>query len=210
VELTGRYCRLEPLDWTAHKDGLFEAICSPGKEPLWTYMAFHPFADADALAAGFEAARQASRLEPLVIRSLGSGKVLGMGSYMNIVEANGCAEIGNIVFGPEMQRSREATEFLYLTAAHLFDDLGYRRYEWKCDNNNEPSKRAALRFGFVAEGLFRKHMVIKGLNRDTAWFAMTDDNWAVYRPAYEAWLAPENFDETGRQRQRLAVREARS
>jgi RimJ/RimL family protein N-acetyltransferase len=104
-----------------------------------------------------------------------------------------------------LQRSREATEFLYLTAAHVFDDLGYRRYEWKCDNNNEPSKRAAVRFGFVPEGLFRKHMIVKGQNRDTAWFAMTDEDWARNKPAYEAWLKPENFDQTGKQRHRLEM-----
>jgi RimJ/RimL family protein N-acetyltransferase len=206
--LTGQYCRLEPLDWAAHKEGLFDAICGEGREGLWTYMAFHPFPDADALAAGFEAARRKSGLETLVIRSLHSGKVLGMGSYMNIAEANGSAEIGSIVFGPELQRSREATEFVYLTAVHLFDDLGYRRYEWKCDNKNEPSKRAALRFGFIPEGVFRKHMVVKGLNRDTAWFAMTDDDWARCKPAYQAWLSPANFDESGQQRQRLTLRAA--
>lgn len=206
VELVGHYCRLEPLDWSVHMQGLFQAVCGEHNDGLWTFLFFHPFADPEALAAGFEAGRKSSGLETLVVRSLRSGRVLGMVSYMNISEANGTAEIGSIVFGPELQRSREATETLYLTASHVFDDLGYRRYEWKCADLNEPSKRAALRFGFIPEGLFRKHMVVKGQNRDTAWFAMTDDDWAGYKPAYEAWLRPENFDEGGQQRQRLAVR----
>jgi RimJ/RimL family protein N-acetyltransferase len=206
VELIGHYCRLEPLDWAVHRDGLFEAICGPGNDGLWTHMFFHPFPTPEALEAGFEAGRKG--LETLVVRSLRGGRVLGMVSYMNISEANGTAEIGSIVFGPELQRSREATETLYLTAAHVFDDLGYRRYEWKCSDANEPSKRAAIRFGFIPEGLFRKHMVIKGQNRDTAWFAMTDDDWAAYKPAYQAWLAPANFDEAGHQRQRLSVKGA--
>ena len=209
VELTGQYCRLEPLDWTVHKDGLFQAICGDGNDGLWTYLFFHPFPDPEALAAGFETGRRKAGLETLVIRSQRSGRVLGMGSYMNISEANGTAEIGSIVFGPELQRSREATEAIYLTAAHVFDDLGYRRYEWKCADTNEPSKRAAIRFGFLPEGLFRKHMVVKGQNRDTAWFAMTDDDWAGYKPAYEAWLNPANFDEAGQQRQPLLVRGTR-
>ena len=112
-------------------------------------------------------------------------------------------EIGNIYWGPTIARRAAATEALYLAARHVFDDLGYRRFEWKCNNLNEPSKKAALRFGFAHEGVFRQHMVVKGLNRDTAWFAMIDKDWPALRAGYEAWLAPENFDAEGRQKRRL-------
>jgi RimJ/RimL family protein N-acetyltransferase len=123
---------------------------------------------------------------------------------MRIDAANGVAETGHILFGPRLARTRAATEAIYLQARHIFDDLGYRRFEWKCNDLNEPSKRAALRFGFTFEGVFRQHMVVKGKNRDTAWFAMLDREWPALRAAFEAWLAPDNFDEAGRQRARLA------
>ena len=116
---------------------------------------------------------------------------------MRIDPAHGVIEIGNILWGPAIARSRIATEALYLSARYVFDDLGYRRFEWKCNNGNEPSKRAAQRFGFTFEGLFRQHMVQKGRNRDTAWFAMTDTDWPRLRAGYEAWLEPGNFDAAG-------------
>jgi RimJ/RimL family protein N-acetyltransferase len=203
--LHGRYTRLEALNWPAHRDGLFDAICGEGKAGLWRYLAFDMFTDPATFAATFEETRAKTGMETMVIRAAATGRVLGMASYMNIHEAHGCAEVGWIAFGPELQRTREATEAMYLMAAHVFDDLGYRRYEWKCDNHNEPSKRAAARFGFLPEGVFRKHMVVKGLNRDTAWFAMTDDDWATCKPIYQAWLATENFDAGGVQIARLRV-----
>jgi RimJ/RimL family protein N-acetyltransferase len=118
---------------------------------------------------------------------------------------HGVIEIGHIWFAPRLQRTRAATEAIYLMARHSFDDLGYRRLEWKCDALNEPSRRAADRFGFTFEGVFRQHMVVKGRNRDSAWFSILDGEWPRIRSAFEAWLAPENFDADGRQRQSLAA-----
>jgi RimJ/RimL family protein N-acetyltransferase len=123
---------------------------------------------------------------------------------MRIVPEHGVIEIGSILWGPGMARSRLATEALYLAARHVFEDLGYRRFEWKCNDRNEPSKRAALRFGFRPEGVFRQHMWAKGANRDTAWFALLDNEWRGLAPGYQRWLAAENFDAAGRERRKLA------
>ena len=127
-----------------------------------------------------------------------------MASYLRMEPQHGVIEIGHIWFAPALQRTRQATEAIFLMARHAFDELGYRRFEWKCDSLNGPSRRAAERFGFVFEGIFRQHMVVKGRNRDTAWYSMTDGEWPVRRAAFEAWLAPENFDRDGRQRRPLA------
>ncbi len=124
---------------------------------------------------------------------------------MRIDRTHGVIEIGNILWGPAIARTRVATEALFLTATYVFETLGYRRFEWKCDDENEPSKRAAMRFGFSFEGVFRQHMVVKGRNRDTAWFAMLDADWPRIRRSFEAWLARENFDADGRQLTRLDV-----
>ena len=124
---------------------------------------------------------------------------------MRMEPAQGVVEVGNILLTPSLQRTTEATEAMYLMAAHVFDQLGYRRYEWKCNAKNEPSRRAALRLGFTFEGIFRQHMVVKGENRDTAWFSMLDHEWPVRKRTIEAWLNPANFDEEGRQRQSLAT-----
>jgi RimJ/RimL family protein N-acetyltransferase len=132
-----------------------------------------------------------------------AGQAAGWASYMRMEPAHGVVEVGNILLTPGLQRTTAATEAMYLMARHVFDHLGYRRYEWKCNANNEPSRRAALRLGFAFEGIFRQHMVIKGRNRDTAWFSMLDGEWPARKRAFEAWLAPENFDDQGRQRQRL-------
>jgi len=128
-------------------------------------------------------------------------------SYLRIVPADGVIETGHIWFTPVIQRSRQATEAVFLQAKHAFDDLGYRRFEWKCNAANAPSRRAALRFGFTFEGLFRQHMIVKGRNRDTAWYAITDRDWPAIRAAFERWLEPQNFGPDGKQRQPLAARE---
>jgi RimJ/RimL family protein N-acetyltransferase len=134
--------------------------------------------------------------------SLGDGAA-GFASYMRMEPAHGVVEVGNILLSPALQRTRAATEAMFLMARHIFDDLGYRRYEWKCNALNEPSRRAAQRLGFTFEGIFRQHMVIKGCNRDTAWFAMLDCDWPARRQAFERWLHSSNFDLSGRQRQSL-------
>jgi RimJ/RimL family protein N-acetyltransferase len=132
-----------------------------------------------------------------------SGKVGGRQTFMRIDQKNGVIEIGNIYWGPSISRTPATTEALYLFARHAFDDLGYRRFEWKCNNTNAASKRAAERFGFAFEGLFRQHMIVKGKNRDTAWFSMLDGEWPRNRKAFEGWLDPANFDREGRQIRRL-------
>ncbi len=132
-----------------------------------------------------------------------SGRCEGRQTFMRITPEHGVIEIGSILWGPTIARTRVATEALFLFARHAFEDLAYRRFEWKCDSRNAPSRRAALRFGFAFEGIFRQHRVVKGLNRDTAWFAMTDSDWPALRKDFEHWLAPENFDARGQQRRRL-------
>jgi RimJ/RimL family protein N-acetyltransferase len=148
--------------------------------------------------------RQAEHAVLLAILPTETARAAGWASYMRITPAHGVIEVGNILFSPALQRTRAATEAMYLMARHVFEDLGYRRYEWKCNAENAPSRRAALRFGFTFEGIFRQHMVVKGHNRDTAWFAMLDHEWPVRKRAFEAWLQPENFDDDGHQRRTLA------
>ena len=128
---------------------------------------------------------------------------LGTASYLRIAPADGSIEVGNIVLGSALQRTTAATESMYLLARHALDDLGYRRYEWKCHNENEASKRSAVRYGFTFEGVFRQHVISKGANRDTAWFSMIDREWPVLKQAFEAWLAPANFEPEGSQKRRL-------
>ncbi|MEM7768147.1 MAG: GNAT family protein [Pseudomonadota bacterium] len=203
VALEGRRVRLEPLDWAPHADGLFEAVDGPGNEGLWTYMPFGPFGTLDAFSQAFEHLRRSQGWETLVIRSSLDGAILGTASYLRIREAHGSCEVGCVAFGQRLQRTAEATEAMALMAAHAFNDLGYRRYEWKCNNANLASRRAADRLGFAFEGVFRNDMVVKGENRDTAWYAMIDADWPAISAALSAWLDPANFDETGAQRRPL-------
>ena len=201
--LAGRYARLEPLDPRRHGDQLFAASMAPGAEERFRYLF-----DTPQDRAGFDAwlARSAASEDPLfyAVIDAATGRCEGRQTFMRIVPEHGVIEIGNILWGPAIARTRVATEALYLFAHHAFDALGYRRFEWKCNARNEPSRRAALRFGFAFEGIFRQHMVAKGENRDTAWFAMIDGDWPRLRAGYERWLAPENFEAGGRQKRRLA------
>jgi RimJ/RimL family protein N-acetyltransferase len=198
----GRYVRLEPLDAARHGDDLFAAGAGPQAGELWRYLADAPYPD----RASFESwLTKSTGDDPLFFATIdkASGRVEGRLAFMRIDPANGVIEVGHILYGPRLARSRAATEAIHLLARHVFDDLGYRRFEWKCNDRNEVSKRAALRYGFVFEGVFRQHMVVKGRNRDTAWFAMLDREWPARKAAFERWLAPDNFDEAGRQRSRL-------
>ena len=201
--LEGRFVRLERLDADAHADGLFEASATGEADQKFRWLYEAPPADRESFRAWV--AKVAASEDPLfyAVIDKASGKVAGRQTFMRIDAANGVIEIGNIYWGPLVAQKAAATEALYLFARHVFDDLGYRRFEWKCNDENLPSKRAAARFGFVAEGVFRQHLVVKGLNRDTAWFSTIDKDWARLRPAYEAWLAPENFDAAGVQKRRL-------
>jgi RimJ/RimL family protein N-acetyltransferase len=204
--LPGAYVRLEPVDVAAHAESLYRlSHARPEDAVLWIYLAYGPFADQGAFERWL--AERSRSTDPLffAIIEQASGQASGMASYLNIVPAMGCIEIGHIWFAPPLQKSRAATEAIYLLARHAFDDLGYRRLEWKCDALNAASIRAARRFGFTYEGTFRQHMIVKGRNRDTAWFALLDREWPAVRGAFERWLAPANFDAAGRQRSALGA-----
>jgi RimJ/RimL family protein N-acetyltransferase len=199
--LAGRRVRLEPLDPAAHGAGLFAAL-GGADNPLWSWMPVGPFPTPASLLAMLQHQAANDGWRTLVIRSLATGEILGMASYMRIREAHGSAEIGCVAFGPKLTRTPEASEALFLMADHVFD-LGYRRYEWKCNNGNLASKRAAERFGFVFEGIFRNDMIAKGRSRDTAWYAITDAEWPRLRAALEHWLVPDNFATDGSQKRTL-------
>lgn len=199
----GRYARLEPLNWEAHQGDLSDALLGPETEALWTYLPSGPFADPADFRAWLDGARHGDGdWLTFAVRPEG-GAVEGMMSFMRQRPEQGSMEVGCIVYGAKLSRTRAATEAVYLLARHLFEDLGYRRFEWKCNAENEASKRAAKRFGFLFEGTFRNDQVVKGRNRDTAWFAMTDGDWPSVKARFEKWLAPENFDEAGQQRSSL-------
>lgn len=203
VTIEGRLIRLEKLDSTRHADGLYDASAVADADAKFRWLYETPPADPARFRAWVD--KMAASEDPIfyAVIDKASGAVAGRQTLMRIDAANGVIEIGNIYWGPLMAGKPAATEALYLFASLVFDVLGYRRFEWKCNNDNLPSKKAALRFGFQAEGLFRQHLVVKGLNRDTAWFSMIDKDWANLKPAYEAWLEPGNFDENGLQRRKL-------
>jgi RimJ/RimL family protein N-acetyltransferase len=200
--LQGETVRLEPIDPARHAEELFAA--SEGAPSLWDYLAYGPFEN-QAVFTDWLKERAASS-DPIfyAILERASGQAHGMASLMRIKPDNGVIEVGHIWFAPVLQRTRQATEAIYLLARYAFD-LGNRRFEWKCDSLNAPSRRAAERYGFVFEGVFRQHMVVKGRNRDTAWFSITDGEWPLRRAAFEAWLAPANFDQTGHQLESLSA-----
>lgn len=202
VVIDGRYTRLEPLS-RAHAPALFEASAAPGAEARFAYLFEQPPSAPADIDAWIE--RASATDDPLFFAVIdkASGRAAGRQALMRITPEHGVIEIGSILWGPALARRRGATEALYLFARHAFEDLGYRRFEWKCHNLNEPSKAAALRFGFSYEGLFRQHMWVKGANRDTAWFAMLDGEWPGLKRRFERWLDPANFDAAGRQHARL-------
>jgi RimJ/RimL family protein N-acetyltransferase len=201
VTLQGRHVSLEPLDAAKHTADLWKAIY--GHDEVWDYLADGPYASEAELGRALEEKQATSSAVFLAIEPKASDRVEGYASYMRMDAVNGVIEAGNILLSPSLQRTTAATEAMYLMARHVFEDLGYRRYEWKCNNRNEPSQRAAERLGFTFEGLFRQHMVVKGQNRDTAWFAMLDSEWPARKMAFEAWLDPANFDGEGRQQKSL-------
>lgn len=203
VSLTGRTCRLDPLT-EADAPGLFAALAAAGGEEQWTYMSYGPCADEATYAQVVRGLLDDPGIHPFVIRDA-AGRPVGTASYMRINPAGGTIEVAHVMYGAGARRAAPATEAQYLLARHAIEDLGYRRYEWKCDSLNAPSRGAAERLGFTFEGIWRKAVAYKGRNRDTAWFAMTDDDWARLRPAYDAWLA--GLDERGRQSAPLAARE---
>lgn len=201
--MEGRHVRLEPLDPAAHGDGLFEASTVEDADRLFRWLGDYPPESRAAYQPWLEKASASTDPLFFTVIDKASGRIAGRQTLMRIDEANGVVEIGNIYWGPLVARRPAATEALFLFARHVFEDLGYRRFEWKCNNRNLPSKRAALRFGFAFEGIFRQHMIVKGENRDTAWFSMLDRQWPREREVFERWLAPANFAGDGSQIERL-------
>ncbi|MEO7352644.1 MAG: GNAT family protein [Marmoricola sp.] len=203
VTLTGRTCRLEPLG-EEHVVGLYAALCVDSPPNIWTYMPSGPFADRESFVASIDRLHTIPAMVAMAI-VLPDGTPVGIATFLRIDHVNGTAEVGHISYGSALQRTTAATEAMYLMAAHAFDVVGVRRYEWKCDSLNEASRRAAIRLGFTYEGTFRQAVVYKGRNRDTAWFAITDDEWPRIKAGFERWLDEANFDHTGLQRTPLST-----
>lgn len=201
--IPGRHCRLEPLDAARHAEALFRAYAADPHGANWTYLPYGPFATLAGYRAWLEE-KQASAEECFfTIVDPASGQPVGVAAYLRIAPQTGSIEIGHLSYAPALQRTVASTEAMYRMMARVFDDWGYRRYEWKCDALNAPSRAAATRLGFRFEGVFRQLMVVKGRNRDTAWFSIIDAEWPALRAGFEAWLSPANFDERGHQRRRL-------
>jgi RimJ/RimL family protein N-acetyltransferase len=200
VRLDGRHGSVVRLDGARDGDALWEAVRRD--DGIWDYLPYGPFPDQAAFAAWLGARERLD--EPCYYAVLGrDGRAVGLATLMEFRPAMRVIEVGHIVYGTPLQRTPLATEVQYLLACYVFEALGYRRYEWKCNARNGPSRRAALRFGFTFEGVFRQHMIVKGRNRDTAWYSMLDCEWPARKAAFERWLAPDNFDENGQQRTRL-------
>lgn len=203
VTLEGRTVRLVPFDAARHAAPLYALSHGPEKEALWAYLTPAPFPDLDRFTAYY--AEAAAKADPLLfaIEDVADGRAIGHATFMRVEPAHRVVEVGNILFTPPLQQRPGGTEAMYLMARHAFEELGYRRYEWKCNALNMPSRRAAERLGFSFEGVFRQHMIVKGHNRDTAWFSLLDHEWPRAKAAFEAWLDPANFDNAGLQRRRL-------
>jgi RimJ/RimL family protein N-acetyltransferase len=203
ITLQGRIVTLEPVNVDAHGEALYDESHGPDKERLWRYMPEGPFTDRDSFYASLE--DKAVAPDPLLFAIVdnASHRAIGHAALMRIDLKNRSIEVGNVLFTPKLQRTAGATEAMYLLARHAFDDLGYRRYEWKCDSLNARSRRAALRLGFTFEGIFQQHRIVKGRNRDTAWFSMLDSEWPARKASFERWLAPSNFDAIGQQKESL-------
>jgi RimJ/RimL family protein N-acetyltransferase len=202
VTLTGRFGTVERLELSSHGEILWDEV--RGHNELWTYMAYGPFADKGAFLHWFES--RVALADPYYYAIVEpTGRAVGLATLMSIRPDMRVIEVGNILLGPSLQRTALATEAQYLLARYVFETLGYRRYEWKCDALNAASRRAALRLGFSFEGIFRDHMIIKGRNRDTAWFATLETEWPARKAAFEGWLVLENFSADGRQKRRLSA-----
>jgi RimJ/RimL family protein N-acetyltransferase len=204
TKLQGRIVSVIPLDPEAHAQALYNGSHGFESEQLWAYMSDGPYPDFASFQESLK--QKAASSDPLFFTILdnASGDAVGYAAYMRIEPAHRVIEIGNILYLPVLQQTPGATEAMYLLARHAFEYLHFRRYEWKCNALNLPSRRAALRLGFRYEGLFRHHMIIKGRNRDTAWFSMLDSEWPVRKAAFEEWLKPANFDAAGKQIESLS------
>ena len=201
--MQGRLCQLEPVDADRHARALHEAYAADVEGRNWTYLPYGPFESAEAYTLAIKSVQGLDDPMPFAIVDPVSERPVGVASYLNIAPPMGSIEVGAILYSPALQRHPAATEAMYLMMRRVFDELGYRRYEWKCDSLNAASRRAALRLGFRFEGIFRQAWVVKGRNRDTAWYSVIDSDWPALRTAFERWLDPNNFDALGRQRARL-------
>jgi RimJ/RimL family protein N-acetyltransferase len=202
--MVGRYCRLEPLDVERHLDQLFVANRKDESNRMWFYLPYGPF---DRLEDYREWVQENSVGDDPIFHAVvvPDGGAVGVASYLRINPEAGSIEVGGIAYSPRLQRTQAATETMYLMMRHAFDDLGYRRYEWKCNALNAPSRTAALRLSFTFEGIFRQAQVLKGRNRDTAWYSILDKEWPPIKTTFERWLDPANFDASGRQREKLSA-----
>jgi len=198
--LYGTSVTLQKLDMQVHGEGLWQAYSADKAGAIWDYLPYGPFANQAELVSGYEKLSAGNDPFFYAIIAKSSGRVEGVASYLNIVPVHGSIEIGHINLAPSLQKTRAATEALFVMMRHAMDDLGNRRLEWKCNALNAGSRRAAERFGFTFEGVFRQHFIAKGRNRDSAWFSIIDKEWPPLREAYLTWLKDENFDARGKQK----------
>jgi RimJ/RimL family protein N-acetyltransferase len=205
VTLEGRWITLTPLNADKHAQALYEGSNGDAaRESVWTYLFDGPYRSLEEFRAAIEVKARSDDPLFFAVVDNATGRAVGYQTLMRVDAPNRVIEVGNVMYSPAMQRTAGATEAQYLFARYVFNELGYRRYEWKCHSLNAPSRRAAERFGFTFEGIFRQHMIVKGRNRDTAWFAMLDSDWPARKAAFERWLEPGNFDDRGRQKQKLS------
>jgi RimJ/RimL family protein N-acetyltransferase len=207
--MTGRFCRIEPLDAGRHAAELYATNSEDRDGRMWTYLPWGPCGGFDDYRAAIEAGLRREDFVTYAVIDAASGKAAGVASYLNINPAAGSIEVGGIAYAPALQRKPAGTEAMYLMMRRVFDELGYRRYEWKCNALNAPSRAAAKRYGFQFEGISRQAEIVKGRNRDTAWFSIIDSEWPGIKAAFERWLGPGNFDGDGRQRTSLSALTAR-
>jgi RimJ/RimL family protein N-acetyltransferase len=203
TNMAGRYCEIVPLDVDAHAESLFNSFAKDTENKNWTYLPYGPFESFSSFKSWLSTLTDSNDPFFYSIINLKDNAVVGLASYLRITPPQGVIEVGHIHFSPLLQRTPMATEAMYLMMQRVFDELGYRRYEWKCDSLNEPSRRAALRLGFTFEGIFRQALMYKGRNRDTAWYSIIDTEWPRLKKAFELWLAPSNFDSLGHQKNSL-------
>lgn len=201
VTLTGRWVTLVPLSATQHAAALWQAV--EGHDEIWQWLGDGPYASEAAFKEALKTKEMETAARFYAIAPAVAGEAAGYASLMRMDAANGVIEVGNVLFSPGLQRTAASTEALFLLAQYVFEELGYRRFEWKCNALNGPSRKAAERLGFNFEGVFHQHMVVKGKNRDTAWYAMLDGEWPARKAAFVSWLAESNFDATGRQKRTL-------
>ena len=205
IIMPGRYVTLLPLSAAAHGDALWEATRGKENDALWLYLFEGPFPERSAFDASMKTMEASQDPFYFAIIDNTTGKAVGRASYLRMEPKHRVIEVGAILYSPLLQRTPGATEAMYLMMRYAFEGLGNRRYEWKCNALNQPSRRAALRLGFTFEGIFRQHMIMKGQNRDTAWFSVLDKEWPLVKKAFEEWLTPENFTADGAQRKPLAA-----